>query len=342
MPFNRRKRTRGVRKNKVPKPPKKRTASTSFKQIIATGVRTLSSFIPGQPIVRPAVDFLLKTFGFVKFSLRTDGVLDGALTLTGASSSIPFYTGDFFSSIDVYGNPILGAVKPVALAGSPQDVAVMGTVINHKSVRLLQVTWKLQPTGEQGKRAGMWAMAWQPNYTGTEDSAYDLNSLNNRPPTFENVKEMTYSTWGSATRGLVLTWRPKLQRDGHSALPRGMPGFGVIPAAGWLFVAYEDKIRPTGAKFDINELSAEVNVRSRGAFSIKEMNSMVAVGGQTLYPTLYEGKELSIMCHDGVSSIHLPGIYTKDKVHVEVHPTHPEYEKIATRLALRDLTEMAL
>lgn len=232
MPNNSRKRisfnkkVKAMQKKKSRKPGRN---SISFKSVIATGVRTLSSFIPGQAIIRPAVDFLLKTFGLAQFYLTPSGDVEASVTLTGASSSIPFYTGDFFSSIDVYGYPEVQTVRLKTVDGS--DGGTYG---------IMGINWRLQPTGEFGKRCGMWAMAWQPNYTGTEDTAYNLRSLNDD----ENVKEMTYSTWGPASRGLTLTWRPKLQRDGMSAMPRGMPGIGNQPAAGWLFVAYEDQNRP--------------------------------------------------------------------------------------------------
>lgn len=113
-----------------------------------------------------------------QFYLTPSGDVEASVTLTGASSSIPFYTGDFFSSIDVYGYPEVQTVRLQTVDGSDGGTyGIMGTKVNHKSVKLLYVNWRLQPTGEFGKRCGMWAMAWQPNYTGTEDTAYNLRSL---------------------------------------------------------------------------------------------------------------------------------------------------------------------
>lgn len=316
--------------------------SSSFKSVIATGVRTLSSFVPGQTIVQPVVDFLLKTFGVIKFYLNSSNEVEGKVTLIGASTSIPFYTGDFFARMDVYGCPESGQVRPETWSGdkSNDGVTVLGTRINHKSVRLLQVTWNLVPTGEFGKRSGAWAMAWQPNYTSTEDSAFNIPSLKQRPPTFENVRQMTYSTWGPATRGLSLTWRPKIQRDGYAALPRNMMQEDAVPAAGWIFLAFEDQNRPAGARFSLDELSVELNVRARGAFSVKEMTSTLSPGTQTLFPTVYLAEETTVMCRDEVAEYDLTVDYSGDYVSAMLPKDHPRYPIISEKLARQKLDAM--
>lgn len=323
---------------------KSRGLPPSFKSVIATGVRTLSSFVPGQKIVQPVVDFLLKTFGVVKFYLNSDNKVEGAITMVGASTSIPFFTGDFFARMDVYGCPQSGQTRPVQWDGSKaaDGVTVLGTQINHKSVRLLQVTWNLVPTGEFGKRSGAWAMAWQPNYTSTEDTAFDIRALNKRPPTFENVRQMTYSCWGPASRGLSLTWRPKLQRDGHAALPRNMQEMDATPAAGWIFLAFEDQNRPMGSKFTLDELSVELNVRARGAFSVKEMTSMLSPGTQTLFPTVYTAAEATVLVRDEIAEYHLDADFSGDIVKALLPENHPRYSTIAERLAREKLNSMAV
>lgn len=273
-----------------------------FKSLIASGVRTLTSFIPGQAIVKPAVDFLLKTFGFVKFFLNDSGCLDSTVMISGAATVIPFYVGDLFCELNFIGLPRSTPVNIIDEKGNTTNktVTVIGTEVNHKSIQILHANFKIVPTGEYGKRCGMWAIAWQPNHTSYEDSAFNIPSLNGRPPSFDCVREMTFSRWGPATKPLALNWKPRVARDGHAALPKPLPGYGEYPAVGWLYVSYEDANRPTNKLFSIDELSFEVVVKATGRFGSKELNSLTNVGSQVLKPTQYVAKDLKMTAHDGM------------------------------------------
>lgn len=302
MPF--RSRYNKIKKGIKKMAPKKKTKSrgnSAFKSLVASGVRTLTSFIPGQTIIKPAVDFLLKTFGFIKFSIASSGLLDANVMVSGAATVIPFYMGDLFCELNLIGLPRSTDAPIINELGAitNKTVKVIGTEVNHKSIQILHAQFKIVPTGEFGKRCGMWAMAWQPNHTSEEDSAFNVPSLIGRPPSFDCVREMTFSRCGPATKGLTLNWKPQVARDGFAALPKPIIGYGSYPASGWLYVSYEDSNRPINKLFSLDELSFEIVVKATGRFGSKELNSSESVGSQVLKPTQYIAKDLKMTLTDG-------------------------------------------
>lgn len=324
--------------------PQKSGGTSSFKSLIATGVRTLTSFIPGQAIVKPAVDFLLKTFGFIKFFLTESGDLDGTVMISGAATVIPFYIGDLFSELNLIGLPKYVEVPVIGIDGNAvkDKVKVIGTEVNHKSIQVLHVNFKVVPTGEYGKRCGMWAMAWQPNHTSYEDTAFNIPSLNGRPPSFDCVREMTFSRCGPATRSLSLNWKPKVARDGHAALPKPLAGYGNYPATGWLYISYEDANRPTNKVFSIDELSFEVIVRATGRFGSKELNSLTNVGSQILQPTQYVAQDLRMTVLDGLEDHEFEFSASNDGNLKFSIPKTERYIKLRDKLCADALNEMTI
>lgn len=344
MPFRSRfnKIKKRVKKMVPKKKPSKPRGASSFKSLVATGVRTLTSFIPGQAIVKPAVDFLLKTFGFVKFFLNDSGNLDGTVMISGAATVIPFYIGDLFSELNLIGLPRPVEVPIIGTDGIATDktVKVIGTEVNHKSIQVLHANFKVVPTGEYGKRCGMWAMAWQPNHTSYEDTAYNVPSLNGRPPSFDCVREMTFSRCGPATKPISLNWKPQVARDGHAALPKPLAGYGEYPATGWLYISYEDANRPTNKAFSIDELSFEVIVKAVGRFGSKELNSLTNIGSQVLKPTQYKAEDLKMTVHDGLEDHDFA--FTTNGDFKIIIPNTERYIKLKEKLCAEALDEMAI
>lgn len=346
MPF----RPRNVKtKKRIKKMVSKKRSSnpgrgSSFKSLVATGVRTLTSFIPGQSIVKPAVDFLLKTFGFIKFFLDDSGRLDSTVMISGASTAIPFYVGDLFSELNFIGLPRSVDVPIIDETGNVTNkkVKVIGTEVNHKSIQVLHANFKIVPTGEFGKRCGMWAMAWQPNHTSYEDTAFNVPSLNSRPPSFDCVREMTFSRCGPATKPLALNWKPQVARDGHAALPKPLEGYGSYPATGWLYVSYEDSNRPVDKSFSIDELSFEIIVKATGRFGSKEMNSLTNVGSQVLKPTQYVAKDLKTYLYDGMEYHELDLKMTPEGEVKAIIPDTERYRILKEKLCADALDEMAI
>lgn len=83
----------GLRETRVP----------SFRDLVAKGVRVLTSFLPGQEVVKPLVDFGLKTFGLAKSVSATRGVHggdthnSGDVTVVGLGGVIDIYPKTIFS-----------------------------------------------------------------------------------------------------------------------------------------------------------------------------------------------------------------------------------------------------
>ncbi|CAH2211462.1 jg23699, partial [Pararge aegeria aegeria] len=127
-----------------------RRAPSSIGSYIASGVRTLTSFLPGQKVVRPTVDFILKTIGLVSaIALHNDDII-ASTQIIGLTTRKILYYGDLLANcrniglqdLDSYGNPTLK--------------------LNFLTGRVLSMTIRVEPTAKTSERSGEWAMCLVP------------------------------------------------------------------------------------------------------------------------------------------------------------------------------------
>lgn len=262
----------------------KPSSSTSIGGLVATGVRTLTSFIPGQTIVRPVVDTLLKALGFITnvTFLNSENIV-ATLRPIGLSCNIPLNFGNLMCESKNFG------VQGINSQGMP----VLTT--NYDTGRILKLFITAEPTAKQSEKSGDWAMAIVPL-----KQIADQSALESVIPNFEDLKNVPGAKYGPANRPLSVLWIPNVARDSTAAMNQN---FGNYTGFCFLMLAYSQEARDSYGNFTPDTFSVRFTTKTfahfderlpmssfgiQGASAILQPN---AIKPQSHYIGTYKGKK---------------------------------------------------
>lgn len=223
------------------------SSSTSIGGLIATGVRTLTSFLPGQTVVRPVVDCILKALGIVNSISIVGDDITASLRVIGLSTNVPLNFGNLMCECKNLG------LQTINTQGLP------ALTINYDTGRVVKMIVTAEPTAKNSERSGDWAMAIVPL-----KQTSDREAFNTIVPNFEDLKNMPGAKYGPATRPLSVLWIPSVVRDSFAAMNQN---FGDYGALAYLMVAYSQEARSTYGNFSPDSFSTRFVIKTFAQFS---------------------------------------------------------------------------
>ena len=259
------------------------SSSTSIGGLVATGVRTLTSFLPGQTVVRPVVDTILKALGLISSIAVSGENITATLKPIGLSANIPINFGN-----------LMCECKNLGLQGlNSQGLPMLQT--NYDTGRVLRMVVTAEPTAKVSERSGDWAMAVVPI-----KQIADRAAVTAVTPNFEDLKNVPGAKFGPATRSLSVLWIPSVVRDSIAAMNQNFGDYGAVAS---IMLAYSQEARASYGDFSPDAFSVRVVVKTFAHFDEKlPMDSFVAsssgiilqpqaVRPQSLYIGSYKGKK---------------------------------------------------
>lgn len=233
----RRNKRKSAQKRKIPNSPQSRA---TFGQLVARGVRNITSCIWGTGLALKFVDFGLHLFGITSEPKITSGAFEATdMTFVGAGGKI----------LLKYVNLLTPSKAGVRLGqGFTPDGNKLAQLFScdYTEARIKSLTISVMPTGPASRRCGEWTIAFTPFY-----DASDINFwLAERVVPDENsIKLMTYATTSAASRPLRLNIRPRAT-DGYFNL------FHPLSSAfGCLCVRFDQPARSTYVQFTPDDLA---------------------------------------------------------------------------------------
>lgn len=165
----------------------------SLGQVIGTGIRSLVSMLPGQAVLAPVTDFLLKSVGLAK-SIAFNG--------TGSSAILTADVANFA----VVGKFIIttGSLlrdMPFTEINSRADV-----LTRYDQFRVKTLSVSLQPTGDFANRPGEWLVSLVPFINPDDHKWFDKADV----PPVEQLMSFGMFERAPASRSLMLSFTPSL------------------------------------------------------------------------------------------------------------------------------------
>lgn len=216
------------------------TRVSSFGGFLAKGVRTLTSFLPGQSVIKPLVDFGLKTFGLATAVSIADGTMDATVTVVGVGSCF------LISLKDIIFNDVKLGVRSNAANGR-HDL-----MTNFSDGKLLNLRIHVERSDPYSSSVGRWGIGFLPFRTAADESFY--KSAANKVPGFRDLDDIPGAVIGTA-RTLDLNFRTKIGRDGILALP--LP---LASSVGMVMIAYDNVNRTIGGEVQAGEFACVVTI----------------------------------------------------------------------------------
>lgn len=246
--------------------PKASSSTTGLGSVVAKGIRQLTTYIPGQPIVRPVVDFIYRALGLsTEFAINQDSTVSGSFAVLGLSARI--------------------FIKPQMLLSESRNIGLqtitqgrIQTKVNFRTAIFRYVKFALTPVGKRSDCKGMVAIAYIPLQTLDAVSTY----TDARWASFENVCQMAGSSYGYAGRPLNIKWTNRGQ-DGFASLPQDLYNNN---ACGLLFIAFNDENRETYTNISPSEFASQVTITSIANMGCHETADFGTTGATTLSPDL--------------------------------------------------------
>lgn len=259
MPRRVQKRSRKTRSKKPAKSKQSRgksTKRTTVGGIIATGVRSLVSVLPGAAFLLPLYDMIFS-------SVAVDNK---------KSSSSPFYQdGDYLigDGIAVYGlcgvvmfnyaNILVKAPGSVSRIFDDKDPARPGDIhptleTSFLDARLVDLVVSVAPDSKSQYRAGRWGVVLIP-FRGDHDA--ETFSRNYVPLSLGAIQEMSGCVSGPSDKPLILRYRPT-QYDGRLNSYNQMDSW-----IGGLIIAYDCDLRVNYHAFSPDEFAPYVTLKGR-------------------------------------------------------------------------------
>lgn len=246
--------------------PKVSSPATGFGTVVAKGIRQLTTFIPGQPIVRPVVDFIYRALGLsTDFTIGQESKISGTFAVLGLTARL--------------------FIKPQMLLSESRNIGLQSitqgkiqTKINFRTAVFRYIKFTLTPVGKRSDCKGMVAMAYLPLQTVDSVSTY----TDARWASFENVSQMAGSIYGYAGRPLNLKWTNRGQ-DGFSSLPQDLY---LNNTCGVLFIAFNDENRETYTDISPSEFASQVTISCTANMGSHETADFGTAGSVTLSPEL--------------------------------------------------------
>lgn len=223
-------------KKKKPKQQKRRRAAPSAGSVIAKGVSTLLSYVPGGSYLKSLADFAFKAFGWnpAPRLLPSTNVQD-SLNWLGMSCRF------FITYNSIARTTHLGVVS------NNQSNNGKMFMTQFEDAALISLLIKIIPTGKHSDRSGLIAAAFVPF---NQD---DENNTSSGIPTFQDIIGVPNSVQGPANRTLVISYRPDSPwiRDFH----RLDKAFGVFQAA------FYDPMRiDPRSQFTVDDFTCDIEI----------------------------------------------------------------------------------
>lgn len=192
-PKNRRRRKRSTNKRGRRMRPTPSISTSTFGRAIATGVKTLISYLPGSTAIQPIADFILKAVG-----LSTSDPVNGfmfSVTYVGLGSK--FLIG--YSTL-------IASTRECVLAGI-NETHQQQLVCAWREVRLIEISITIASSGPIKERQGEWTLAFYPFYTSEEEENFTSDT---EIPDKTGITRVACATTSSAGQRLSLTYRPRV------------------------------------------------------------------------------------------------------------------------------------
>lgn len=257
------------------------SSSTSIGGLVATGVRTLTSFLPGQTVVRPVVDTILKALGLVTAVTVSGDNITATLRPIGLSTNVAINFGN-----------LMCECKNLGLQGlNAQGLPMLQT--NYDTGRVLKMIVTAEPTAKSSERSGDWAMAIVPI-----KQIKDRAEITAVTPNFEDLKNIPGAKFGPATRSLSVLWIPNVARDSIAAMNQDFGNYGAMAC---IMLAYSQEARSSYGDFSPDAFSVRIVVKTYAHFDEKlPMDSFVqASSGVILQPNAIRPRSIYVGCYKG-------------------------------------------
>lgn len=212
--------------------------------LIATGIRTLVSVLPGSVFMLPLVDMVLSSFGFTpnNFYTLADGqtVAEGTV-VHGLSGAICFKYSNILARAPGTLTADTGNFRQTALTP-------------YRDGRLLNLTISADPDGQRQYRAGRWAIAFIPFRVPGDRDEFVKDYT---PMGLERVSGLSGSVTGPSDRPLRLTFTPRTS-DGQLSQFQSLDEF-----VGAVVVAFDCDVRSNYREFKPDEFVPFIAIKGK-------------------------------------------------------------------------------
>lgn len=211
------------------------TGSTGYGGLIARGVRTLLSVLPGSQLTTGIADFVFKSLGYSKVMSVRGSEVDAEFQATGLTALFHLALKDLLYESFTHGT----------------RTAEAEWTTNYTSGRLLMVTIRVIPQSPTGQSRGQLALAFIPFRRDKDRTYYDNNAAGMR---YDQVKVIPGAKSGRANRPLTVTFRPRV-RDGIL-----FSSLDMLDEIGAVAIAFDQTNRNAYGAFGMDEFSCTVLV----------------------------------------------------------------------------------
>lgn len=211
------------------------TGSTGYGGLIARGVRTLLSVLPGSQLTTGIADFVFKSLGYTKVVSVRGSEVDAEFQATGLTALFHLALKDVLYESFTHGTRTSEAEWTT----------------NYTSGRLLALTVRVVPQAPTGQSRGQLALAFIPFRRDKDKAYYDKNAAGMR---YDQVKVIPGAKSGRANRPLTVTFRPRV-RDGIL-----FTSLDMLDEIGAVAIAFDQTNRNSYGAFGMDEFSCTVLV----------------------------------------------------------------------------------
>lgn len=202
------------RRNRRTGPKIRATGQSTFGTLVTKGVRKLVSILPGNAILSPIADVILKSIGLSGSDLSTaTSVTEDTVDVVGIITMFTFGLKNIFG-----GSPI-----PIKHYASSQTQYLT----QYRGLRARSITISYTPSSNLNFRDGTIVLGFEPFTEATEVGNWS-NISATRWPDDKSLSSMTASAFGPANRPLRITFTPTA-KDGFSYAAQGFSDvYGVV------------------------------------------------------------------------------------------------------------------
>lgn len=251
------------------------TRASSTGTLIARGVRTLLSAVPGTwSVVGKLADFGFKLLGITSAT-------DDEIRNSNQKAVLTEITG-LGARFCISGIPIIaGSSAGVRVSGfvTPEHPYQSSIVLEAKEIRVLELELIVNPVNKTSNLGGNWSVAFSPFYTEHDFQAM-MDPASATVPVQSTAARYPYSVSGSASKPLTLRYKPVVS-DGYAYMWHPLRDSDrqvqvEPPHALWLgcvIITYDRLNRDSYGNFTASDFSAQVLIK--GSCQLRRPNDNV-------------------------------------------------------------------
>lgn len=221
-----------------------------FSALVVTGVRTIISALPGSAFLLPVVDLLFTSLGFStkdgEYLTSTKLFESKEVAFNGVTGVTPLHYVNIMARTSACARDV--EKGPNVWANTP-----------YTDAKLISLTISASPDSIQGKRSGLWTIAFFPFRNVNDESEMGKGY---RPLSVGELQAMAGSVTGPADKPLMLTFKPT-PADGFIYQYNNMS-----KAFGLLAVAYEEDVRTSYHEITADDWAPNITIR--GTISLRQ------------------------------------------------------------------------